>query len=551
LNLDGQKTGGPADEAVPSSVSPGASEVRQSTSSGTNGSAEPNSNTPSSVAGVRLVRRAPPVQSGSPDSSRVSPGTTPSPAPASGRILSHAELCECLNKAIATTPAEMFLPETALDNVRRQLKCGPVIDGFAKSSVGEAMEAIVTILGSKGARPHGFDAAYPGEGSLPLVSAARLVRVVQELSESHEHFKKHATRTLLNLVADATTDGDQRLCASTLIGMLFRQGFYGDNDPYQVLVDVLSPYGRMANADIACAITRLITVSNCAVTPAANRLFALFRPAPPPDAGEFMRRGMAPSPSTTATHASGSATPGALSVTGETAKFAGDSSSGATAPPPPPYSASTSTMQSESLGPSSDVAKSQEESARRRTVYVTRVDPSMSEGELRTVLLECGDFNKVRLCGDTPGRCKYCFVEFASDAGARKMLKLDGRAFGTQQLRVGIAKNSIETNDPRDALFDNARGKVRACIFGLSMKPTPEGQSVRQLANSAPPTVGERAQQLDRRKRVDALTSSDISEKGVMGRGDQPHGDLKASTSTSEKTSKSTSASEPKDQPTA
>jgi len=528
IDLNQSRTADPADASDKAS-SPEVS-TPQGTAAPSCGSGGPSNDSPSDLgSSFKIARKMPSIRRASPASSSTASTAPPRPSPsppaaaaagADGRLPTHEELCECLRKHIGTTPAEMFLPETALDHVRRQFKCAPVADTFAKASVGEAMEAIVAVLGAHNARPKGFGDAEEGDGSLPAISAARLVRVVEVLTEAKEHFKKHATRTLLNLLADATTDNDQRLCAATLLGMMFRLGYYGTNDPYQVLADVLTPFGQVTNPHIACAIARFLTVSQCPVTPAAATLYALFKPVTKPAPADFVRHVTPPGDPPAAQPAPTVVADPVLQVSDLSSAAPAMGASGSL---PPPYGVSSSSvaLTNDGNGQSTDLANSHEDSARRRTVYVTRVDPTMSEGELRTILLECGDFNKVRLCGDTPGRCKYCFVEFATEPAARKMLKCDGRWFGMQQLRVGVAKNAIETNDPRDALFDNARGKVRACIFGLSMKPTPEGQSARQLANSAPPTVGDRQLQQDRKKRNEALYAGKTAgdgERGVMGR---------------------------------
>jgi hypothetical protein len=401
-----------------------------------------------------------------------------------------------LRTGIAASAAEMFVPLTSVPVVKRSIKMASVVAQFRDTSVGDAAEVVVEVLGDHRAKPDEFD-PIDGQESLPVVSSVRVAVFIEELSQVLEHFKRHMTRTLLNLVVDANTARDQRFCAAAVLGLLFRFGFYGDNDPYQAVLDVLTPLGQNASAEVPDAISRLLLLSESKATPAAKALHQqLFK----------VSSAEMDLPST------------AVSVETPKRQPAG---------PPPPYAAVADILPLSDSSAGQSLDDSLQEAMRKRTVYITRVDPTMSEGELRSILLECGDFNKVRLCGDTPGRCKYCFVEFASEAASKKMLKFDGRWFGTQQLRVGPAKAPIETNDPRDALFDNARGKVRACVFGLWVKPAENAGSQRPLANSAPAGPTDKQFQVERRRRNDALLAdppqrgsetSNSRESGLMNR---------------------------------
>jgi hypothetical protein len=364
---------------------------------------------------------------------KASAGVAPTPVPVD-RGTSPVALAETLRAAVRASGAEMFVPAVALSLVRKTINMDSTVAHFASSSAGDATEAFVQVLSSHNARPEGFDAS-DGHESLPLISALRLAIFLESLVIRVADLKKHATRTLLNLVADATTEADCKLCAAAILGILFRMGFYGDNDPHQTVLDVLTPQSGLITPQTAAAIARLVLLSDCKSSPHATALSRVLGDASATD------------------------------------RFAVESKlegSDGTDAPPPSYSAATSGADGTTLigvaaeSTAAPLSDSLTEAAKRRTVYITRVDPAMSEGELRSVLLECGDFNKVRLCGETPGRCKYCFVEFSTESASKKMTKLDGRWFGQQQLRVGPAKAPIETNDPRDALFDAHGGLVRA-----------------------------------------------------------------------------------------
>jgi RNA recognition motif-containing protein len=111
------------------------------------------------------------------------------------------------------------------------------------------------------------------------------------------------------------------------------------------------------------------------------------------------------------------------------------------------------------------------DTAVRRTVYVSHLDSNISDAELRRILEESGDFHKVRLRGETEGRCKYAFVEFATVEAAQKMLDFPKLWPGAKQLRASAAKKAIEGNDPRDAVLPGTkRGTPRPCVFGLNVE---------------------------------------------------------------------------------
>lgn len=120
--------------------------------------------------------------------------------------------------------------------------------------------------------------------------------------------------------------------------------------------------------------------------------------------------------------------------------------------------------------PARNLTPAQNEELRSRTVYLNRLDPAITEGEFRDVLIRCGPFNKVRLCGEVPGRTRYGFVEFSAIEGARRLLLLDRTLLGGYSMRCLSAKCPILDFDANvDAIIDPKRGCVRACLFGLSM----------------------------------------------------------------------------------
>eukprot|EP00759_Apiculatamorpha_spiralis_P052323 PhF_6_TR5662/c1_g1_i1/m.8317 len=70
-----------------------------------------------------------------------------------------------------------------------------------------------------------------------------------------------------------------------------------------------------------------------------------------------------------------------------------------------------------------------------RTVYVSKVDPALSDKELRQFLDQCGTVSKVRLCGDPTQRSVYGFVEFTAPVAAQRLLQMDRHTVGANVLR--------------------------------------------------------------------------------------------------------------------
>lgn len=153
------------------------------------------------------------------------------------------------------------------------------------------------------------------------------------------------------------------------------------------------------------------------------------------------------------------------------------------------------------------------ERARKRTVYITKLDSALSESEFRAMIVTSmrrgeseseattqhkdttdedeevepmrrsrspAGFYKMRLWGgqqngeSSQPRSKFGFVEFARRRDAHVCIqRLNGNVPplgpGKSRLKVEIARRVIDSSDPRDALFDSMKGCVRACTFGLSL----------------------------------------------------------------------------------
>ncbi|RNF03190.1 uncharacterized protein Tco025E_08233 [Trypanosoma conorhini] len=106
----------------------------------------------------------------------------------------------------------------------------------------------------------------------------------------------------------------------------------------------------------------------------------------------------------------------------------------------------------------------------RRTLHVRFLPVQMSFREIRKLLWSCGEVSKVRLvkprATTNPGRMFYvCFVEYATDEGARKVKELHGRHVADSfRLAVECSRNPILGG----YVTDRDAHTGRPCTFGLS-----------------------------------------------------------------------------------
>ncbi|ESL11078.1 RNA-binding protein [Trypanosoma rangeli SC58] len=105
-----------------------------------------------------------------------------------------------------------------------------------------------------------------------------------------------------------------------------------------------------------------------------------------------------------------------------------------------------------------------------RTVHLRFLPTGMLQGELASLCAECGEYLRVRICGNatTAQNWIYGFVEFADRQGAEKMLQRSGMELSNGpgkpplRLKCNAAKQAIV-----DRVFHDANPPTKAaCIFG-------------------------------------------------------------------------------------
>eukprot|EP01062_Namystynia_karyoxenos_P072309 TRINITY_DN6836_c0_g1_i2.p1 TRINITY_DN6836_c0_g1~~TRINITY_DN6836_c0_g1_i2.p1 ORF type:complete len:877 (+),score=175.36 TRINITY_DN6836_c0_g1_i2:271-2901(+) len=82
--------------------------------------------------------------------------------------------------------------------------------------------------------------------------------------------------------------------------------------------------------------------------------------------------------------------------------------------------------------------------AHDRTVYMVGIDSAMPEETVLTRLSSFGCIRKFQLCGDPTQPTRYGFFEYASQAGARGCMTLDGKKMFNRPVRVSKAKDTIK-----------------------------------------------------------------------------------------------------------
>jgi len=100
-----------------------------------------------------------------------------------------------------------------------------------------------------------------------------------------------------------------------------------------------------------------------------------------------------------------------------------------------------------------------------RTVYVSKVDPALSDRELRIFLDSCGTVSKVRLCGDPSQRSVYGFIEFTAPPAAQKLIAHDRHMVGQNVMRCLPARQPIHDHSDDDYM---PGVKPKQCQFGLT-----------------------------------------------------------------------------------
>nr|XP_025887291.1 polyadenylate-binding protein-interacting protein 11 isoform X1 [Solanum lycopersicum] len=90
----------------------------------------------------------------------------------------------------------------------------------------------------------------------------------------------------------------------------------------------------------------------------------------------------------------------------------------------------------------------QREDVIRRTVYVSDIDHQVTEEQLASLFLDCGQVVDCRICGDTNSVLRFAFIEFTDEEGAKSALSLAGTILGGYPVRVLPSKTAIAPVNP-------------------------------------------------------------------------------------------------------
>lgn len=90
----------------------------------------------------------------------------------------------------------------------------------------------------------------------------------------------------------------------------------------------------------------------------------------------------------------------------------------------------------------------QREDVIRRTVYVSDLDHQVTEEQLASLFLDCGQVVDCRICGDTNSVLRFAFIEFTDEEGAKSALSLAGTILGCYPVRVLPSKTAIAPVNP-------------------------------------------------------------------------------------------------------
>ncbi|KAL1218160.1 Polyadenylate-binding protein-interacting protein 13 [Cardamine amara subsp. amara] len=84
----------------------------------------------------------------------------------------------------------------------------------------------------------------------------------------------------------------------------------------------------------------------------------------------------------------------------------------------------------------------------RRTVYVADIDQHVTEEQLASLFLSCGQIVDCRICGDHKSILRFAFIEFTNQEGAMSALRKSGTLFGSHPLKVHLSKTAIAPINP-------------------------------------------------------------------------------------------------------
>ncbi|CAI5989290.1 unnamed protein product [Closterium sp. NIES-64] len=97
----------------------------------------------------------------------------------------------------------------------------------------------------------------------------------------------------------------------------------------------------------------------------------------------------------------------------------------------------------------------------KRTVYVSDIDQQVTEEQLATLFLSCGQVVDCRICGDPNSILRFAFVEFTNEEGAKKALTVAGTMLGYYPLRVLPSKTAILPVNPN--YLPKSQGEKEMC----------------------------------------------------------------------------------------
>ncbi|XP_075513318.1 polyadenylate-binding protein-interacting protein 11-like [Primulina tabacum] len=96
----------------------------------------------------------------------------------------------------------------------------------------------------------------------------------------------------------------------------------------------------------------------------------------------------------------------------------------------------------------SRTSMAQREDVIRRTVYVSDIDHQVTEEQLASLFINCGQVVDCRICGDPNSVLRFAFVEFTDEEGAHNALSLTGTVLGFYPVRVLPSKTAIAPVNP-------------------------------------------------------------------------------------------------------
>ncbi|KAK8936027.1 Polyadenylate-binding protein 2 [Platanthera zijinensis] len=95
------------------------------------------------------------------------------------------------------------------------------------------------------------------------------------------------------------------------------------------------------------------------------------------------------------------------------------------------------------------VRRDEMEEGIRRTVYVSDIDPNVTEVHLAELFATCGQVVDCRVCGDHHSTLRFAFIEFAEKESARAALNLGGTMLGLYPVKVLPSKTAILPVNPK------------------------------------------------------------------------------------------------------